>query len=72
MYVCLCNAISDKHVRARAGQGPCSVSDVYRACGCRAQCGKCAEAIRDILCEAKAAPSGTGAYLEGAAAKPSD
>ena len=71
MYVCLCNAISDKHVRACAGQGRCSVSDVYRARGCQAQCGKCAGSIRAILQEA-AASAGSGAYLEGAAAKPSE
>ena len=71
MYVCLCNAISDKHVRACAGYGRCSVSDVYRARGCQAQCGKCAGSIRAILQEA-GAPASTGAYLDGAAAKPSD
>jgi bacterioferritin-associated ferredoxin len=70
VYVCLCNAISDKHVRACAGQGRCSVSDVYRARGCQAQCGKCAGSIRAILNEM--APQPAGAYLEGAAAKPSE
>ena len=72
VYVCLCNAISDKHVRACAGQGRCSVSDVYRARGCQAQCGKCAGSIRAILNEMAPQPAGAGAYLEGAAAKPSE
>lgn len=72
MYVCLCNAISDKHVRKRACEGPCSVSDVYRSCGCQAQCGKCAGAIRGILAEVREAHRPAGGYLEGAAASPSE
>lgn len=72
MYVCLCNAISDKHVRACAGRGRCSVSDIYKAQGCQAQCGKCASSIRAILDEFAPQPAANGAYLEGAAAKPSE
>jgi bacterioferritin-associated ferredoxin len=72
VYVCLCNAISDKHVRACAGQGRCSVSDVYRARGCQAQCGKCAASIRAILQEVTPSPVGASTYLDGAAAKPSE
>lgn len=72
VYVCLCNAISDTRVRVCAGQGRCTVSDVYRACGCQAQCGKCAGSIRAILNDMAPRPAATGAYLEGAAAKPSD
>ena len=42
MYICLCNAITDRDVRAHtaAGEG-CSVAMVYRALGCEPQCGKC-------------------------------
>jgi bacterioferritin-associated ferredoxin len=72
VYVCLCNAISDKSVRARAGQGTCSVSDVYRAHGCQAQCGKCCHAIKAILKEFAAPQPIAGAFPEGAAAKPSE
>ncbi len=72
MYICLCNAISDKQVRARACQGPCSVSDVYRACGCAAQCGKCAAAIRSVLSEFHDRGQSDGAFLEGATAAPSE
>jgi bacterioferritin-associated ferredoxin len=72
VYVCLCNAISDKSVRARAGQGACSVSDVYRAHGCQAQCGKCCHAIRAILAEFTPSRPIAGAFAEGAAAKPSE
>jgi len=68
VLVCLCNALSDKHIRACAGQ--CSVSEVYRQCGCQPQCGKCAGHIRDILREHQAPAAGDGAFLEGAAAHP--
>mgnify|MGYP000480614332 CR=1 FL=1 len=72
MYLCICNAITDKQVRQRACAARCSVADVYRACGCRPQCGKCVGAIRDLLVEMQGQPVDSGAFLEGAAAAPSE
>ena len=49
MYVCLCNAITDRDVRGHnAGEG-CSVAMVYRALGCAPQCGKCVPFVRQLL-----------------------
>jgi bacterioferritin-associated ferredoxin len=40
MYVCLCNALTDRQVKqAAATAGTTKPSSVYAACGCRAQCG---------------------------------
>ncbi|HEX5452984.1 MAG TPA: (2Fe-2S)-binding protein [Stellaceae bacterium] len=51
MYVCLCNALTDRDVRARIDSGGSSVAMVYRACGCEPRCGKCIPYIRQILRE---------------------
>jgi bacterioferritin-associated ferredoxin len=59
MYICLCNAITDRDVRAQNTDGCCSVAMVYRALGCEPQCGKCAPYIRQILRQA-----GTSAEVE--------
>jgi bacterioferritin-associated ferredoxin len=49
MYVCVCNALSDRDLRAHgAGEG-CSVAMVYRALGVKPQCGKCVSFVREML-----------------------
>jgi bacterioferritin-associated ferredoxin len=47
MYVCLCNALTDRQVKQTAGTN--KPSTVYAACGCRAQCGLCVKALVVLL-----------------------
>ena len=49
MYVCVCNAISDRRVRAVIDDGAATVGQVYRACGSQPQCGRCRTTICDML-----------------------
>jgi bacterioferritin-associated ferredoxin len=49
MYICLCNGFTDGKVRMVARNGECSVSEVYRALGCKPQCGKCVPFVRDLI-----------------------
>ncbi|MGO9999873.1 MAG: bacterioferritin-associated ferredoxin [Acetobacteraceae bacterium] len=50
MYVCLCNALTDRQVRqAAVTAGTTKPSSVYAACGCRAQCGQCVKALVALL-----------------------
>jgi bacterioferritin-associated ferredoxin len=51
MYVCLCNALTDRDLRPHTASGSSSVSMVYRACGCQPQCGKCVPFVRQMLRE---------------------
>ncbi|HEY6434540.1 MAG TPA: (2Fe-2S)-binding protein [Acetobacteraceae bacterium] len=55
MYICLCNALTDYHVRAAAQAGASRPSEIYRACGCAALCGTCSVTLRRILNETVAA-----------------
>ncbi|HWB49002.1 MAG TPA: (2Fe-2S)-binding protein [Stellaceae bacterium] len=50
MYICLCNGLTDRDVRARC-EGECSVAMVYRSLGCEPQCGKCVPFVRQMLRE---------------------
>ena len=50
MYICLCNALTDRDVRGTCESG-CSVSMVYRSLGCEPQCGKCVPLVRQMLRE---------------------
>jgi bacterioferritin-associated ferredoxin len=50
VYVCLCNALTDRRLKqAMADTGSASPRELYEACGCRAQCGKCLRAVVDLV-----------------------
>jgi bacterioferritin-associated ferredoxin len=49
MYVCVCNAITDRDVRAQA-KGDCgTVAMIYRSLGTRPKCGKCVPLVRQLM-----------------------
>jgi len=49
MYVCLCNAITDRDFRAHATVEDSTVSAVYRSLGTKPRCGKCIPYVRQLL-----------------------
>jgi bacterioferritin-associated ferredoxin len=50
VYICLCNALTDHQVKRAASEaGTTRPSEIYAACGCRAQCGQCARALVKLL-----------------------
>ncbi|MBU8539929.1 (2Fe-2S)-binding protein [Falsiroseomonas tokyonensis] len=49
MYVCMCNALTDKQIAAVVAAGADRPHDVYAACGCRAQCGGCTGTILSMV-----------------------
>jgi len=49
MFLCICNAITDRQARSHANSSSCSVSSFYRALGVKPQCGKCVPAVRQML-----------------------
>ncbi|WP_229743928.1 (2Fe-2S)-binding protein [Aliidongia dinghuensis] len=51
MYVCLCNAFTDRQVRAVCPAAGSSAAAVYCALGVRPKCGKCVPTVREILDE---------------------
>ena len=48
MYVCVCNGLTTRQVRAAAATCS-STGGVYRALGVAPQCGKCIPSIRAIV-----------------------
>ena len=64
MYVCLCNGLSDRDLLPHTMTAANTVAMVYRACGCRAQCGKCVPFVRQMLREGREAA--TLAQIDGA------
>lgn len=53
MYVCVCKAVSDRHIRAAVRQDAViSLRDLTRGMGLGTCCGKCVPAAREVLDEA--------------------
>ncbi|MBS7458459.1 (2Fe-2S)-binding protein [Coralloluteibacterium stylophorae] len=66
MYVCICNAITDKDIR-RAVEGGCrSMGDLTLRTGCSGTCGSCTGLAEDVLADACAA-IGVRVRIEGLA-----
>ena len=64
MYICLCNALTDRKLKQAATvTGSTRPGEIYAACGCRAQCGQCVQAVLELL---RDHASQTSAQLQGA------
>jgi bacterioferritin-associated ferredoxin len=51
MYVCVCNAITDKQIRRAARNGVSSLYELRGTLGVAAGCGSCAQTAEEILDE---------------------
>ena len=51
MYVCICNAITEKQIRQAAENGASDLWDLQSKLGVASNCGSCKEAASDILRE---------------------
>jgi bacterioferritin-associated ferredoxin len=49
LYICLCNAITEKAVRDCAAKGNCSLEQLASELGVGAGCGRCRECAHDLL-----------------------
>jgi|APTNR8051073442_1049403.scaffolds.fasta_scaffold14846_4 Bacterioferritin-associated ferredoxin len=50
MYVCVCNALSDREVKRVIATGRVrTADDVYAALGCTPQCGACQDEVVEML-----------------------
>lgn len=49
MVVCLCQGVSDRHVRRAIEDGATSRREVTRACGAGGVCGGCHREIHDMI-----------------------
>ncbi len=48
MFICLCNGLTDGQIRAVCQNRPERVSDIYKALGCAAKCGKCIPLMKEL------------------------
>jgi bacterioferritin-associated ferredoxin len=51
MIICICKAVSDRHIRSAVRGGACSLRDLNRELGVGSCCGKCVPEARATLSE---------------------
>ena len=49
MYVCLCNAVSDKQIKKAISEGASSVEEVQQVSNVGKNCGTCIFAVKEII-----------------------
>ena len=52
MYICICNAVTDKQIRRAAASGVDNLYELRQALGVASCCGSCADEAESILREA--------------------
>ncbi|HUN94205.1 MAG TPA: (2Fe-2S)-binding protein [Burkholderiaceae bacterium] len=60
MFICICNAITDRHIIDMVKAGTCSAADVADALGVGSRCGCCREAAQSVIAAAAGPSSGDG------------
>lgn len=55
LYVCNCNGIREREVRAAIEAGASRPAEIFRARGCQAQCAKCVCEMRQMIQESREA-----------------
>ncbi|WP_280273605.1 (2Fe-2S)-binding protein [Nocardia wallacei] len=53
MYVCICNAVSEKDVHRCVAAGACSTRQVKKACGWQPGCGSCTARLAEVIDRAR-------------------
>ena len=53
MYVCNCNGIREREVRAAIDAGAARPADIFRAHQCKAQCARCVREMRQMIDEGR-------------------
>ena len=56
MYVCNCNGLTERQVRAAVEAGARKWTEVYAHHGCRPQCGRCVADVAAYLAPPQASP----------------
>lgn len=55
MYVCNCNGIRERQVRAAIDGGASKPAEIFRAHGCKAQCARCVCEMREMIDQSREA-----------------
>lgn len=51
MYICVCQAVTDRQIREAVCQGACSMRELRNHLGVASECGRCARCAHSLLKE---------------------
>ncbi|WP_428242773.1 (2Fe-2S)-binding protein [Gynuella sp.] len=51
MYICICENVTERQLRAEVRNGVCSLSQARRSCGVARRCGVCAQEAKLVILE---------------------
>lgn len=57
MYICICNAVTEREIRECASLGACSLRDLEQCLGVGTTCGRCRQSAQAVLENEKASDS---------------
>jgi len=57
LYICICNAVTEKAVRECARNGACSLEQLSFELGVGSGCGRCRDCASELLRDLRALPS---------------
>lgn len=66
MYVCVCNAVTERQIHQAANGGARALKQLRTELGVTAECGRCARCARDCLNSALASSPRAGACVPNA------
>lgn len=66
MYVCVCNAVTDKQIRAAAADGAQTLADLSASLGVATCCGCCATLASEVLEQERGEQAGVARYYSAA------
>ena len=64
MIVCVCEAVSDRRIRAEVRDGHHTVRSIGRSCGAGTDCGQCRSAVKQLIAQTRS-ESTPGSLLTG-------
>ena len=67
MFVCSCQAVTDRTIRAAIASGARTIDDVAERCGAGARCGGCWPVLAELLDEVRPAGERPRAHTTSAA-----
>lgn len=54
MYICICNGVTEREIRSCAEEGVCTLRELEACLGVGAGCGRCRQAAKQVLKDARA------------------
>jgi len=57
MYVCICNAVTERRIRELVSEGYHTLNEIQALTGCADSCGSCREHAESVIAAARSRPS---------------